>query len=148
MVLSSPKMTTPTLSLSPQVQCHAANAARELDHLARLDAVQAVDTGDAVADRQHLADFRDLGLGPEIRDLIFEDGGDLCGAEVHHAAPFIDNCSFSSLVLSEESTMREPTLTISPPRMPASTFASMETLAPTERISALSRAERWASLSG
>jgi hypothetical protein len=34
-----------------------ADAAGELDHLAGLDIVEAVDAGDAVTDRQHLADF-------------------------------------------------------------------------------------------
>ena len=33
------------------------HAVGELDHLAGLDVVEAVDAGDAVADRQHGADF-------------------------------------------------------------------------------------------
>ena len=43
-----------------EVERHAADAAGELDHLAGLDVVEAVDAGDAVADREHLADFGDL----------------------------------------------------------------------------------------
>ena len=42
-------------------------AVGELDHLAGLDLVEAVDAGDAVADRQHLADLGDIGLAAEIR---------------------------------------------------------------------------------
>ena len=66
-----------------QVQRHAADAARELDHLAGLHLVEAVDAGDAVTDRQHLADFGDLGLLAEVLDLLFQDRGDLSGADVH-----------------------------------------------------------------
>ena len=55
----------------------------ELDHLAGLDVVEAVDAGDAVADRQHGADFRDLGFGAEIRDLVVDDAGDFSGADIH-----------------------------------------------------------------
>ena len=49
----------------------------KLHHLASLHLVEAVDTGDAVADRQHLADLRDLGLLAEVLDLLLEDRGDL-----------------------------------------------------------------------
>ena len=66
-----------------EVQRHAADAALELDHLAGLDVVEAVDAGDAVADRQHLADLGDLGLGAEILDLLLQDRGDFGGADVH-----------------------------------------------------------------
>ena len=59
------------------------HAALELDHLAGLDVVEAVDAGDAVADRQHLADFGDLGLLAEILDLLLEDCGDFRGADIH-----------------------------------------------------------------
>src|SRR5258705_289601 len=45
-----------------QVERHAADAVLELDHLAGLDIVEAIDTSNAVADRQHLADFRKLSL--------------------------------------------------------------------------------------
>ena len=43
-----------------EVEGHALGAVVELDHLAGLDVVEAVDAGDAVADRQHGADFGDL----------------------------------------------------------------------------------------
>ena len=66
-----------------EVERHAAHAARKLDHLARLDVVETVDAGDAVAHRQHLADFGDLGFLAEILDLVLEDRGDLCGPDVH-----------------------------------------------------------------
>src|SRR5262245_50689033 len=51
-----------------EVEGHALNATVELDHLAGLDVVEAVDAGDAVADRQHGADFGHLRFGIEIRD--------------------------------------------------------------------------------
>ena len=98
-----------------EVQRHAARAVLELDHLAGLDLVEAVDAGDAVADRQHAADLGDLGLGAEIGDLLLQDGGDLGGADVHQAAPFITRSSCCSLVRIEASSMREPTRTTSPP---------------------------------
>ncbi len=66
-----------------EVERHAAHAARKLDHLARLDVVETVDASDAVADRQHLADFGDLGFLAEILDLVLEDRGDLCGPDFH-----------------------------------------------------------------
>ena len=86
---SSPKITTPTLSLS-RFERHAADAASELDHLAGLDLVEAVDAGDAVADRQHLADLGDLGLLAEILDLLLEDRGDFGGADVHQPTSFFN----------------------------------------------------------
>ena len=66
-----------------EVERHAVDAALELDHLAGLHIVEAVDAGDAVADRQHLADFGNFGLLAEILDLVFEDCGDFRGADVH-----------------------------------------------------------------
>ena len=66
-----------------EIERHAAHAALELDHLAGLDIVEAIDAGDAVADRQHLADFGDLRFLAEILDLIFEDCGNFRGADVH-----------------------------------------------------------------
>ena len=59
------------------------HAVRELDHLAGLDLVEAVDAGDAVADRQHLADFGDIGLAAEIGDLLLQDGGNFRRANFH-----------------------------------------------------------------
>ncbi len=66
-----------------EIERHAFDAALELDHLAGLDIVEAVDARDAVADRQHLADFGDLGLLAEILDLILENCGNFSGADVH-----------------------------------------------------------------
>src|SRR5919109_1312859 len=106
-----------------EVQRHAAGAVLELDHLAGLDLVEPIDPGDAVADRQHAANLGDLGLGAEIGDLLLQDGGDLGGADVHQAAPFMTSSSWRSLVRSEASSMREPTRTTSPPSSPASTLA-------------------------
>src|SRR5262249_30678736 len=56
-----------------EVERHATHAVLELDHLAGLHVVEPVDPGDAVADREHLADLGDLGLLPEILDLLLQD---------------------------------------------------------------------------
>ncbi len=45
-----------------EVQRHAAHAALELDHFAGLDIVEAIDAGDAVTDRENLADLGDFGF--------------------------------------------------------------------------------------
>ena len=66
-----------------EVQRHALGAVVELDHLAGLDIVEAVDARDSVADRKHGTDFRDLSLGVEIRDLVADDAGDFSGADFH-----------------------------------------------------------------
>ena len=67
-----------------EVQRHAGDAAGELDHPAGLHVVEPVDTRDAVAHRQHLADLGDLSLLAEVLDLLLEDRGDLCGPDFHH----------------------------------------------------------------
>ena len=72
-----------------EVERHAARAVLELDHLAGLDLVEAVDAGDAVADGQHLADFGDFRLGAEIGDLALENGGNFSGADVHQPTSFM-----------------------------------------------------------
>ena len=121
-----------------EVERHAAHAVLELDHLAGLHVVEAVDAGDAVADRQHLADLGDLGLLAEILDLLFQDGGNFCGADIHQRASFIASLIALSLVRSELSTMRLPTLTISPPMMAGSTLTSRSmSLPPVTDLSAL-----------
>ena len=131
-----------------EVERHAAHAVLELDHLAGLHVVEAVDAGDAVTDRQHLADFGDLGLLAEILDLLLEDGGNFCGADIHQRASFIACLIELSLVRSELSTMRLPTLTISPPMIAGSTLTSKSTsLPPVTVLSALLSASRCASLS-
>ena len=106
-----------------EVQREAAGAVFELDHLARFDLVEAVDAGDAVTDRKHAADLGHLGLGPEIRDLLLEDGRDLGRSDIHQRSPLIDNSRFCSLVLSDASTMREPMRRTTPPSSAASTAA-------------------------
>src|SRR5690606_18843574 len=53
-----------------EVQGHSADATGELHHLTGLDIVQAVDAGDTVTDRKHLADFGNFGFLAEILDLV------------------------------------------------------------------------------
>src|SRR5207244_7230721 len=86
-----------------EVERHAAHAVLELDHLAGLHVVEAVDTGDAVADREHLADLGDLRLLAEILDLLLEDRRNFSGADVHQETSFIACLSELSLARSEES---------------------------------------------
>ena len=66
-----------------EIERHAARAVGELDHLAGLHLVETVDAGDAVADRQHLADLGDFRLLAKILDLLLEDRGDLSGPDIH-----------------------------------------------------------------
>ena len=105
-----------------EVERHAADAAGELDHLAGLDVVEAVDAGDAVADREHLADFGDFRLLAEILDLLLEDRGDFCGPDIHQPTSFMASFSELSLVRSDPSIMRLPTLTMRPPISAGSTL--------------------------
>ena len=107
-----------------EVQRHAARAVGELDHLAGLDIVEAIDAGDAVADRQHLADLGDFRLLAEILDLLFQDRGDLSGADIHQPTSFMACFRLLSFVRSEVSIMRLPTLTTRPPSRVASTRCS------------------------
>src|SRR3984893_12858118 len=113
-----------------EIERHAAYAVLELDHLAGLHIVEAVDARNAVADRQHLTDLRDFGLLVEIFDLLLEDGGDFCGADIHQPTSFIACLRALSLVRSELSTMRLPSLTTSPPMIDASTLTSSFTSIP------------------
>src|ERR1700716_675698 len=130
-----------------EVQRHAAGAVLELDHLAGLDVVEAVDAGDAVADGQHLSDFGNLGLLAEILDLVFQDRGNFRGADVHQPASFIACLIELSLVRSELSTMRLPSLTTRPPMIEGSTFTLSATSLPVTDFSAVLRASRFLSLS-
>ena len=66
-----------------QVEGHPLDGAGKLDHLAGLHLVEAVDAGNAVAHRQHLADFGDFRLGPEIGDLFLQDCGDFRRPNIH-----------------------------------------------------------------
>ena len=113
-----------------EVQRHAARAVLELDHLAGLDLVEAVGAGDAVADAQHLADFGDFRLGAEIGDLALENRRNFCGADIHQPTSFMARRIALSLVRSEPSTMRDPSLTIRPPMIEGSTLTSSSTSRP------------------
>src|ERR1700723_4123942 len=119
-----------------EVERHAFDAAFELDHFAGLHIVEAVDAGNAVADRQYLADFRDLGLLAEILDLLLEDRGDFCGADIHQPTSFIACLIELSLVRSEESTIRLPSWTTRRPMIAGSTFTSRPTSLPVIPLSA------------
>src|SRR5690606_35982989 len=115
-----------------EVERHAPNAIRELDHLTGLHGVEAVDARDAVADRKHLPDFRDLGLFAEVFDLLLEDCGDLSGPDVHQPTSFMRILSELSFVRSDESIIRLPIFTTSPPRSLGSTFRCTLTSLPTD----------------
>src|SRR5690606_17332246 len=64
-----------------EVERHALHAIGELDHFTGLDIVEAVDAGDAGADRENRADLADRGVGPEIGDLVLDDLADFSGAD-------------------------------------------------------------------
>src|SRR3979411_1237767 len=130
-----------------EIERHAAGAVLELDHLAGLDIVEAVDAGNAVADGQHLSDFGNLSLLAEILDLVLEDRGNFRGADVHQPASFIACLIELSLVRSELSTMRLPSLTTSPPMIEGSTFTLSATSLPVTDFSAVFKASRFLSLS-
>src|SRR6201999_4140421 len=109
-----------------------ANAVLEFDHFARLDIVQSIDASNAVADGQNLPDLGDLGFVAEIGDFVLEDRGNFSGADIHQPTSFMRVRIVSSLVLSELSTMREPSLTTMPPTIEGSTSTSTSTEAPPE----------------
>ncbi len=113
-----------------EVERHAAHAVLEFDHLAGLDIVESVDAGDAVADRQHLTDLGHLGFIAEIGDLILENRGNFCGADVHQPTSFMRVRIELSLVRTEASTMREPSLTTTPPMIDGSVLTSRLTVLP------------------
>ena len=81
--------------------------------------------------RQHLADLGDFGLGAEIGDLALQNGGNFSGADIHQPTSFMRRIALS-LVLSEPSTMREPSLTMRPPMIEGSTLTSSSTSLPPE----------------
>src|SRR5256886_5244872 len=130
-----------------EVQRHAAGAVLELDHFAGLDVVEAVDAGNAVADGQHLSDFGNLSLLAKILDLVLEDRGNFRGADVHQPASFIACLIELSLVRSELSTMRLPSLTTRPPMIEGSIFTLSATSLPVTDFSAVLRVSRFLSLS-
>ena len=116
-----------------EVQRHALGAVLELDHLAGLAVVEAVDAGDAVTHGQHPPDLGHLRLGAEIGDLLLEDRGDLGGTDVHQRTPLIDSSSCCSFVFNDASIIREPTRTTRPPSRAGSTEAVRLTGLPTCR---------------
>src|ERR1700760_2676974 len=130
-----------------EVERHAAGAVLELHHLAGLDVVEAVDAGDTVTDGQHLSDLGDFGFLSEILDLVLEDRGNFRGADVHQPASFIACLIELSLVRSELSTMRLPSLTTRPPMIEGSIFTLSATSLPVTDFSAVFRASRFLSLS-
>src|SRR5476651_619041 len=66
-----------------EIERHALDAARELDHLAGLDAVETVDARDAVTNGKDLADLGHFGLGAEVGDLLLQNGRDFGGTDIH-----------------------------------------------------------------
>ncbi|EAV43677.1 hypothetical protein SIAM614_03331 [Stappia aggregata IAM 12614] len=123
-----------------QVQGHALDTTREFDHFTSLDLVQTINTGDTVTDGEHLTDFRNFGFLAKALDLVLEDCGDFRGPNIHQPTSFIANLSELSLVRSDVSIMREPTLTTRPPIRAGSTFATMFTDLPVEAERASFRA--------
>src|SRR5207245_1088116 len=130
-----------------EVQRHAARTVLELDHFTGLDVIQTIDAGDTVTDGQHLSDFGDFSLLAEILDLVLEDRGNFRGADVHQPASFIACLIELSLVRSELSTMRLPSLTTRPPIIAGSTFTLSATSLPVTDFSAVFRDSRFLSLS-
>ena len=62
-----------------EVEGHALEAAFELDELAGLNAVEAINAGDTVADREDLADIRHFSINTEVIDLRLQDARNFCG---------------------------------------------------------------------
>ena len=60
-----------------EVQRDAEHAVRELDHLARHGALDALKAGDAVADGHHRADLGHVHVGLEAANLLADDAGDV-----------------------------------------------------------------------
>ncbi len=129
-----------------EVQGHALHTAVELDHLTGLDVVEAVDAGDAVADGQHGADFGDLRIGIEIRDLVADNAGNFCGADIH-IQPFIASASLLSLVRMDASIIWLPILITIPPRISGSMRVSIATSRPARVRSCCLSAASWSSFS-
>ena len=67
-----------------EVQNDSANAIFEFDQLARLSAVQAVNTGDTVAHLQHGANFLQISVCSEAGQLLFQYRGDFFRSDVCH----------------------------------------------------------------
>ena len=67
-----------------QVHGDAGNAVRELDQLAGHDLFQAVNARDAVAHRDHRADFGDIDRAFVILDLLAQNAGDFVRSNLSH----------------------------------------------------------------
>ena len=118
-----------------EVQRHAADPAGEFHHFTGLDIVQPVHTGDAVADRQHAANFGHLCVFAKVLDLVLKDRRDLSSLNSHHPTSFIAFWRAASFDLTEVSIMVEPSLTIRPPMRLSSTVVFSFTVLPTEAFS-------------
>src|SRR5262249_42329687 len=81
-----------------EVERHAAHPIRERDHLAGLDRIEAIDPGDAIADRQHLADFRNIRLTAELGDFLLEDRRNLRRANFHQTLIDLRANEFNSVM--------------------------------------------------
>ena len=66
-----------------QVERDAVDTVRELEHLARHDVLDAVDPGDAVADRDDAAHLGDVDVDRVAANLLANDLGDFFGLDVH-----------------------------------------------------------------
>ena len=67
-----------------EVEREADDVVRQLEHLERHAVLEAVDAGDAVADRQDGADLGQVRLARiEVLDAGLEDGSDLVGLDLH-----------------------------------------------------------------
>src|SRR5580692_5061008 len=124
-----------------EVERHAARAVLEFDHFACLNLVETVGARDPVADAQHLSNFGDVCFSAEVGDLSLEDRGNFCGADIHQPTSFMAMRIALSLVFSEPSTMREPSLTIKPPMIEGSTFMSRSISRPPEAVRSESLSE-------
>src|SRR6185369_12069152 len=76
-----------------EVQCHAVDAVRELEHLAGHRVFDAVDACDAVTERDDAADFGHIDVDSVAADLIPDDFGYLFGLYIH----LLDPCRGSGL---------------------------------------------------
>src|SRR5690606_16670555 len=114
-----------------EVQRHAADAAGEFHHLAGLDVVQTVDTGDTVTHREDATDFGHFDLLAEVLDLLLEDRRDLSCLDTHYPTSFMLCWRAASFDLIEVSIIFEPTLTIRPPMRFSSTATFSFTVLPT-----------------
>ena len=60
-----------------------------LEYLEFVAGLWGIDAGDAVTDREHLADLGHFGFLAEVLDLLLEDGGNFGGADIHYWVPFM-----------------------------------------------------------